>query len=142
MGKTAGVAAAVKRAVHAGNRFTRSVEASDGLHIPAQNLKVLSDTHAAAGEVVPREHADHVVGALADLVLLIGAPELVVNLRVNGLVPDGDLIFESRKIYAAFFAEFFKRIALPEVFLLGKLGKHAFFRPGWQTHQCRKLDLL
>ena len=93
MGEAAGVAAAVEGAVDAGHRFPRSVEAVDGLHVPAEDFEVLGDAHAAAGEVVPREHADHVVGACADLPLLIRTAELVVDLGLNGFVPDFDLLF-------------------------------------------------
>ena len=113
MGEAAGVAAAVERTVNAGHGFAGSIETVHRLHVPAEHLEFLRDADAAAGEVVPREHADHVVGACADLPLLIRTAELVVDLGLNGFVPDFDLLFQAFKADAAFLGELFERVALP-----------------------------
>ena len=95
MGEAAGVAAAVERSVNAGHGFAGSIETVHRLHVPSKHLKFLGNANAAAGEVVPREHADHVVGTCADLPLLIRTAELVVDLGLNGFIPDFDLLFSS-----------------------------------------------
>ena len=52
VGEAAGVAAAVEGAVDARDRFTGSVEAADGLEVPAEHFELFRDAHAAAGEVL------------------------------------------------------------------------------------------
>ena len=142
MGEAAGVAAAVERTVNAGHGFAGSIETVHRLHVPAEHLEFLRDADAAAGEVVPREHADHVVGACADLPLLIRTAELIVDLGFNGFIPDLDLLFQAFKTDAAFLGEFFERVALPEIFLLLEFSENTFLGPGGKTHERRELDLL
>ena len=142
MGEAAGVAAAVERTVNAGHGFAGSIETVHRLHVPAEHLEFLGDANAAAGEVVPREHADHVVGACADLPLLIRTAELIVDLGFNGFIPDLDLLFQAFKTDAAFLGEFFERVALPEIFLLLEFSENTFLGPGGKTHERRELDLL
>ena len=142
VGEAAGVAAAVEGAVDAGHRFPRSVEAVDGLHVPAEDFEVLGDAHAAAGEVVPREHADHAVRTGTDLVLLVGTAELRVVLRFDGLVPEFDLALEAFEVHAGLLAELFKRVGLPEVLAEFEFLEDAFFGPGGQADKSRELDRL
>ncbi len=136
MGKAAGVAAAVEGAVHAGNRFTGSVEAAHRLQIPAEDLQVIRHAEAAAGEVVPRIHLDAVERAVfVDLHRHVGAAELGVVLVFDSLVPERELILQTLVVNAGLLRELFKRIGAEEVLAELKLFFDAFFVPGGQTDQ-------
>ena len=141
--KAAGVAAAVEGAVNAGDRFARRVEALHRLQIPTENFQVVGDAHAAAGEVVPRFHTNHVVGTLfGNLHRLILAAELQVVLRFDGLVPNRELLLQTFELDAGLLAEFFERRALKEVLALHKFFVNAFLRPRGETEEGPDLEGL